>query len=247
VFVNLVGCYLPANMAARPESVRNTDSYHHGNLRGALIAAALELEPEHGPLGVSLRELSRRVGVSHAAAYHHFASKEALVSAVAEQGFAILVAQLDAELDGETDAFFSLIALGVTYTRFAIHNESLFRFMYGTSPSTAGPLEAHHTEVLARFRTVADRAIVDELVKRGQGERAAAQFWSTVHGLASLVVSGALDGAPRSRATKRTPKQRERRALDLVRATVVGMLFGTRPPDSKWRPHPPGRASRVEP
>ncbi len=238
-------------MAARPESVRTSvrtaDSYHHGNLRDALIAAALDLEPEHGPLGVSLREVSRRVGVSHAAAYHHFASKEALVSAVAEQGFAVLVTQLDDELGREADAFFSLISLAVAYTRFAMLNASLFRFMYGTSPATAGPLEVHHAEVLARFRTVADRAITDELVKRGQGERAAAQFWSTVHGLASLVVSGALDGAPRSKAAKRTPKQRERRALDLARATVVGMLFGTRPPDSKWRPHPPGRTSRAEP
>ncbi|HEV8410886.1 MAG TPA: TetR/AcrR family transcriptional regulator [Gemmatimonadaceae bacterium] len=222
-------------------------SYHHGNLRDALINAALELEPEHGPLGVSLREVSRKVGVTHAAAYHHFESKDSLVVAVSEKGFASLIGELDAELARDADGFFSLIGIGVAYVRFAMRSPSMFRFMYATSPASPSPLEQRHLDVLARFRIVADRAIDDELVKRGQAERAAAQFWSTVHGLASLVTSGALDGAPRSKATKRTAKQRERRALDLVRATVVGMLFGTKPPDSNWRPKPPtsGRATRV--
>ncbi len=220
-------------------------SYHHGNLRDALIAAALELEPEHGPLGVSLREVSRKVGVTHAAAYHHFASKDSLVIAVSETGFTTLLGELDTALAHDDDGFFSMIGIGVAYVRFAMRSPSMFRFMYATSPANAAPLEQRHLEVLARFRIVADRAIEDELVKHGQGERAAAQFWSTVHGLASLVIAGALDGAPRSKATKRTAKQRERRALDLVRATVVGMLFGTKPPDSKWRPKPPGRTTRV--
>ncbi|MDE3128941.1 MAG: helix-turn-helix transcriptional regulator, partial [Gemmatimonadota bacterium] len=62
-------------------------TYHHGNLRDAFIEAALALEPEHGPLGLSLREVARKVGVTHAAAYHHFASKEALVLAVADDGY----------------------------------------------------------------------------------------------------------------------------------------------------------------
>jgi AcrR family transcriptional regulator len=233
-------------MPASPASARTLTTYHHGNLRDALIAAALELEPEHGPLGVSLRAVSRRVGVTHTAAYHHFASKEALFIAAADQGFVTMLAALDAEFDKSLDGFFTLVALGVSYVRFAIENPSLFRFMYGTSPATAAPLEERHLEVLGRFRRAADLAIADELVKRGQGERAAAQFWATVHGLASLVVTGALDGAPRSKVTKRSAKQRERRALDLVRATMVGMLFGTRPPDSKWRPGPPRRATRGE-
>lgn len=232
---------MPASPAAR-----SIDAYHHGNLRDALIAAALELEPEHGPLGVSLRAVARRAGVSHTAAYHHFESKDALFVAVADLGFTRLLAVLDAELAASHDAFFSLIGLGVAYARFAMANPSLFRFMYGTSPATAAPLEARHLELLARFRRLADIAVDDELVKRGQAERAAAQFWATIHGLASLVVTGALDGAPRSKVTKRTAKQRERRALDLVRATAVGMLFGTRPPDSKWRPGPPRRVPRGE-
>jgi AcrR family transcriptional regulator len=220
-------------------------SYHHGKLRDALIAAALELEPEHGPLGVSLREVSRRVGVTHAAAYHHFDSKDSLVVAVSDQGFAALLGDLDSELAHDGDGFFSLIGISVAYVRFAMRSPSMFRFMYATSPANPASLEQRHLDVLTRFRTVADRAIDDELVKRGQGERAAAQFWSAVHGIASLVTAGALDGAPRSKVTKRTVKQRERRALDLVRATVAAMLFGTKPSDSKWQPKPPGRSARV--
>lgn len=234
---------LSGDMPASPAPARASSPYHHGNLRDALVAAALELEPEHGPLGVSLRAVTRRVGVTHTAAYHHFESKEALFVAVAEEGFSKLLSALDAELGKSLDGFFTLMGLGVAYVRFAMVNPSHFRFMYGTSPATSAPLETRHLEVLGRFRRAADLAIADELVKAGQGERAAAQFWATVHGLASLVVAGALDGAPRSKAAKRTAKQRERRALDLVRATVAGMLFGTKPPDSTWRPAPP----RAEP
>jgi hypothetical protein len=59
--------------------------------------------------------------------------------------------------------------------------------------------------------------------------------WSVAHGVATLTLAGALDGAPRARRDKRSPKQTERRALDLVRATIVGLLFGMAPPDSPWR------------
>src|SRR5690349_353663 len=110
--------------APPPESL----SYHHGNLRDALIAAALELEPEHGPLGISLREVARRVGVTHAAAYHHFENKDALVLAVAEQGFTALADQLDHDIAAARDPFFAVIDAAVCYTRFAIRAPSRFRF-----------------------------------------------------------------------------------------------------------------------
>jgi AcrR family transcriptional regulator len=217
--------------ATPPES----QSYHHGNLRDALIAAALELEPDHGPLGISLREVARRVGVTHAAAYHHFENKEALVRAVAEEGFAALVAELDRDIAGARDPFFAVIDAAVSYTRFALRAPSRFRFMYGTAPSSAAPLEAKHAELLERFAGVVRSAQAGKLIAPGPVERPAAQLWSVAHGFASLTLTGALDGAPRARKDKRTPKQGERRALDLVRATTVGLLLGMAPPDSPWR------------
>jgi len=69
--------------------------YHHGDLRRALLDAALELVNELGPSGITLREAARRAGVTHAAPYRHFADKGALLAAVAEQGFVQLLAAID--------------------------------------------------------------------------------------------------------------------------------------------------------
>lgn len=209
--------------------------YHHGNLRDALINAALTLEPESGPLGVSLREVARVVGVTHAAAYHHFENKDALVVAVAAQSFEQLAAALDDSIAKARSQFFAVIDVSVAYARFAVRNESRFRFMYGTSPASAGPLEASHALVMQRFEQIVRAAQEVELVAAGPTERLAAQFWSTAHGIASLTIAGALEGAPRARPDKRTPKQRERRALDIVRTATVGLLFGMTPSDSPWR------------
>jgi AcrR family transcriptional regulator len=217
--------------ATPPENL----AYHHGNLRDALIVAALELEPEYGPLGISLREVARRVGVTHAAAYHHFENKDALVLAVADQGFRTLIEGLDRDIAAARDPFFAVIDAAVSYTRFAVRGPSQFRFMYGTSPASADPLEAWHAELLQRFERVVKSAQEGKLMGPGPAERPAAQLWSVAHGFASLTLAGALDGAPRARKDKRSPKQTERRALDLVRATTVGLLLGMAPPDSPWR------------
>src|SRR5262245_24871878 len=129
----------------------DSGGYHHGNLRDALLDAALALEPDYGPLGVSLREVARHVGVTHPAAYHHFESKDALVVAVAERGFDRLLAGLDQDIAAARDSFFAVIDGAVSYTRFAVRGPSQFRFMYGTSPASAGPLETKHIALLARF------------------------------------------------------------------------------------------------
>jgi AcrR family transcriptional regulator len=215
-----------------------TDSYHHGDLREALLDAALALEPGHGPMGVSLREAAGKVGVTHPAAYHHFASKEALLFAVAHRGFARLITALDLELARAPDAFFSIIMLGAAYVRFAFRAQSEFRFMYGTSPASAGPLTELHTAVLERFGRAVRQAQEGDLIRPRRSERWAAMFWSTAHGLATLTIAGALDGAPRSKPARRTVSQRERRTLDLVRAAMVALIFGMKPPDSTWAPRP---------
>jgi AcrR family transcriptional regulator len=218
-----------------PNASANSSAYHHGNLREALIAGALALEPAHGPLGVSLREVAREVGVTHAAAYHHFASKEALLVAVAEQGFEQLLAALDREPVPVANPFFAVIANASGYARYAVRNPSQFRFMYGTSPASAEPLAAQHARVLDRFAQAVRDAQAAQVIAAGAPARPAAQIWSAAHGIAVLTVSGALDGVPRARAEKRSPKQTERRTLDLVRATIVGLLFGMAADDSPWR------------
>ncbi|HVT38348.1 MAG TPA: TetR-like C-terminal domain-containing protein, partial [Gemmatimonadaceae bacterium] len=165
-------------------------------------------------------------------------SKEALLLAVAERGFARLIAALDHEMARAPDAFFAIFMLGAAYGRFAIRAPSEFRFMYGTSPASAGPLAELHTAVLERFERAVRQAQAGDLIRPRQSERWAAMFWSTAHGLATLTIAGALDGAPRSRPARRTASQRERRTLDLVRAAMAGLIFGMKPPHSTWASRP---------
>jgi len=214
--------------------------YHHGHLRDALLDAALRLEPEHGPLGFSLREVAKLAGVTHAAVYHHFADKQALVLGVAQRGFAQLLRELDVALDHAPDAFFALVQLGPAYLRFAFDSPSLFRFMYVSLPAHDDPLSAEHDAVVARFRRAVEWSQRGALIKSGPSDRPAAQFWGLAHGIAALTVSGALDGAPAGRSDRKSAAQRQRRALDLLRASMVGLMFGMRASDSAWHPGPPG-------
>src|SRR5215218_3535844 len=100
--------------------------YHHGDLRRALLQAALEAIAEVGPAAVSLRDLARRAGVSHAAPAHHFGDKAGLLTAVATDGFRRLAATL-----GEAyEATGSFLEVGVAYVRFAVTHRAHFEVMF---------------------------------------------------------------------------------------------------------------------
>jgi len=162
--------------------------YHHGDLRPALIAAAMALVEESGVGAVSLRETARRVGVSAPATYRHFASKDSLLAAVAAEGFRDLGAALAAAARSERDP---LSAMGVAYVRFALTRRGVFRLMFG--PETAK--RADYPEL----KSAADQAF--QWLKGGvQGKGRAAQesnlaaiaAWALVHGLAQLFLDGVL-------------------------------------------------------
>lgn len=171
-----------------------TDSYHHGDLRQALLDAAVALVAEHGVHGLSLRECARRVGVSHAAPYRHFPDKEALLAAIAADGFARLadageqaIACLDQPLE-------RLHAYGIAYVQFALDNPVHYRVMF------TAMIEGEHLEIA---RT-GDRAfmllvgIATELGASAEPGRdpmvATIAAWSMVHGLAMLQLDGRLAG-----------------------------------------------------
>lgn len=104
--------------------------YHHGALREALIDAAAQLLAEHGPSRVTLREVARRAGVSQAAPYHYFASKAALIAAVADAGFAALDALQTAALArAGRDPLARLHALVIAHIRFALEHAHYFNAM----------------------------------------------------------------------------------------------------------------------
>ena len=170
-------------------------SYHHGDLREALLRAAVELVEEQGPDGFTLREAARKVGVTHTAPYRHFTDRDALLVAVAEEGFQGLHAAARARLSGLTDPRQRLQALGIAYVEYAVAHPSHFRVMHGgIADACSDP--AFVQAKAATFGLLLEIVGACEaagLIPAGSVPRYALSAWATVHGLADLLMSGAAD------------------------------------------------------
>src|SRR5690606_4666564 len=116
---------------------REERSYHHGDLRGALLRAASEVLAEQGEAAISLREVARRAGVSHNAPYRHFSDREALLAALAELGFDELLGCMRGAAQG-LEPRDGLAALGRCYVGFALQRRGLFRLMFSGALGAAG-------------------------------------------------------------------------------------------------------------
>ncbi|MFJ8971588.1 TetR/AcrR family transcriptional regulator [Streptomyces anulatus] len=166
-------------------------TYHHGDLRRVILDAALDVIATNGPGPLSLRDLARRAGVSHAAPAHHFKDRTGLLTAVAAEGYALFA---DA-LAGAPD----LRERGVAYVRFAATHPAHFQVMFQP--------DLHRTDdpdlLAARARaTEALRAGVADLPQAGRGEDdrlAGVAAWSLAHGFATLLLSGNLSDAMEGR------------------------------------------------
>jgi AcrR family transcriptional regulator len=172
-------------------------AYHHGDLRSALIDAATALVREHGASAFSLREAAREVGVDPAACYRHFRDRNDLLIAIAQRGFERLAARLKratAPLPSEAWER-RLAAMARVYIRFAFEFPAEFRVMFGESGT-------HARDPRLRLETV-ERSAYEQLEDTIRGwsgardlrldvTRAANVFWSGLHGVARLVVDGAL-------------------------------------------------------
>jgi AcrR family transcriptional regulator len=171
--------------------------YHHGDLRRALVDAAFELVKEHGPRGITLREAARRAGVTHAAPYRHFADKEALLAALAEEGFTRLRATVERAIEGVGPGEL-LEAIGVAYVRFARAHPSQFRVMFGAEmgdkrryPSLMQADQAVFDILCSAIRSSQEAGII----AAGNPARLGMVQWSMLHGVAALVVDGQLERA----------------------------------------------------
>ena len=148
--------------------------YHHGDLRRALLGAALEVLDEVGPSALSLREVARRAGVSHAAPAHHFGDKSGLLTAIAIEGFELLIDELAAQPN--------FLEVGVGYVRFAIAHRSHFDVMF--RPELQRRDDARLLEVKANANAL--------LYPPAGSLDAGVAAWSLVHGFATLWIDGAL-------------------------------------------------------
>ncbi|MBO0720353.1 MAG: TetR/AcrR family transcriptional regulator [Blastocatellia bacterium] len=179
---------------AKGKSRKAGKEYHHGDLRRALVDAAAALAAEKGIADVSLREAARTAGVSHAAPYHHFKDKAALLAAVAEEGFIRLDAfQNEALESASRGPSARLSALGKAYVDFAIRNPHYFRVMFRK--------DLVETALYPSLQEVAGRTfdrlltVVGDCLGSSSDTEAmplALTAWSLVHGLASLWLDGPL-------------------------------------------------------
>ena len=168
-------------------------SYHHGDLRQALIRSALEILSQAGVAGLSLRAAARRARVSAMAPYRHFADKETLLAAVAEYGFRELTARFTAAAAAAPDPRAALAALGVAYVVFARDEPSLFKLMFGPAIETKSAHPALDEAGRACFDALR-RAVEAAEFFDGDADLQSVSLacWSLVHGLASLIIDGRL-------------------------------------------------------
>jgi AcrR family transcriptional regulator len=162
-------------------------SYHHGDLRDALIRAARRILEKHGLTDLSLRQVARAVGVSPAAPYHHFGDKQALLNAVATQGFAALTSEMLARMAKETDPAARLDASGIGYVVFAVENPALFRLMFG-SDSEEMAADAPLIEARKKAYGVLQAAARDTSPEGIANPLVCLRLWALVHGIAKLIV-----------------------------------------------------------
>lgn len=144
-------------------------TYHHGDLRAVILAAAAVQLEESGATGLSVREAARRAGVSHNAPYRHFPDRESLLAGLAADGFV----QLGEALKGRAGR-----ELGAAYVAFALEHPERFRLMFAGARPDA--------ELHAQFAQSFAHLGVDATA-------AGAAAWSLVHGLASLILAGRLE------------------------------------------------------
>jgi len=190
-------------MKPKRSKTRKPPAYHHGDLRRSLVDAALALVTEKQDWAFSLREVTRRAGVSHNAPYNHFADKRDLLAAVAAAGFTTLGKRIVAASSGTENAQTALVKSALAYVTFGVENPAHYRLMFSSALVTAS--EGRPESVAAAGADT--RAILAKIIRRGavtgvfnpslaadaELHVAVLSAWSTVHGLTMLTIDGIAD------------------------------------------------------
>ena len=185
------------------------DSYHHGDLRATILAEAAVLVAERGADGLSLRELARAAGVSHAAPAHHFTDRRGLFTALATEGFRMLATALSGARPDFLDA-------ALAYVRFALDHPGHYEVMFDKSLYDAGDPELVTAETTAGAELAAGVGTLDDPRAKSDPQAAALAAWSLVHGFSLLWLNGAIETGIDDDTDPMATVHR-----------VAGMLFGT--------------------
>jgi AcrR family transcriptional regulator len=195
--------------AARP--------YHHGDLKNALLKAALVHIAKHGARTLSLREVARATGVSHASTYRHFQSKESVLATIAEQGFRMLSSSmLRAAEHYSGEPLEMLQATGVAYVEFGVAYPNHLQIMFGDAIRRRNDypalVEASNAAYKVLLSVVREGIRMHRMTSENEHVVASAA-WAIVHGMAVLMAAGHLGPQP-SRGSD----------LKSLPADVIGLL-----------------------
>ncbi len=189
------------------------EAYHHGNLREALVDAAIDILESEGLKSLSLREVARRVGVSQTAPYHHFKDKEGMLAAVAAKGFLMMGAEQTKQAEAT-----GMEALGKGYVDFALKHPALLQIMFGpeiSNPNSHADLKAAGDQ---SFQSIF-KSVTDQMEKAGidyiTPSVVTISAWALVHGLAILLIGGKI--SPKTVGLKDKDELVEQVAKVLVR------------------------------
>jgi AcrR family transcriptional regulator len=213
--VNIL-CYAPGMAPKRP--------YHHGNLKPALLRAAVELIAEVGPAAFTLREVARRAGISHNAPYRHFREKDELLAAVAAEGFESLASALGkpekrTRASHPNPALRRFQASGVAYVRFALHSPEhlLVMFDWPLALDRYPDLSAAATRAFSVLLEFVEAAQREGSLPAGDPLTLACTAWSLVHGVAKLAIA------------KRLPFKSESEILRFAAGAIKALHEGMAP------------------
>ncbi|MCB1753291.1 MAG: TetR/AcrR family transcriptional regulator [Gammaproteobacteria bacterium] len=196
------------------------NTYHHGNLREALLEAGAKLIEEKGIADVSLRAVAKAAGVSHTAPYRHFNDKNAMLRGIAVTGFRLLGQRLGQAVELHPgDPGQQLTAAGVAYVELAIEHPRLHNLMFGgvlADDSVDDALEETSNHAFRGLADIIARGQRAGVFREGDTDELALTAWSVVHGFAMLASTGSLDHRAASREAK----------LALARRIADSLLIG---------------------
>lgn len=215
-------CY-PRRMTAK-------HPYHHGNLKAALLQAAVELIAEVGPAAFTLREVARRAGISHNAPYRHFREKDELLAAVATEGFERLADALGKSPKATRTrkpnaALRRFQASGLAYVRFALRSPEhlLVMFDWPLPPDRYTELSAASEHAFSALVGFVEAAQSEGSLPNGDPRAMACMAWSLVHGVAKLAIA------------KRLPFKSESEILRFATHAIKALHAGMAPKQSPFR------------
>ena len=185
---------MPPSRRQNP-GAKQPSRYHHGNLPEAMLKEAVRTIQKQGVEALTLRGVGERLGVSRTALYRHFADKQALLAAVAAEGFRTLRTALAAAWESGGRGREGFDAMGLAYVRFAVTHPSHYRVMFGGYLDRKRRDPELESEGPAAFQVLVDAIVT--LQKRGEivadhPLHVARFVWATVHGVAMLAINGLL-------------------------------------------------------